>query len=165
MGGARGGSDDEGSDDESEAGEASKVFGARAADAGGGEEAEEGRAGWRDSTPARQLWRAMARGAAGDDEDGAPPESEAARESEFEIWNGDPDEIVAASRKSWPPSEVKGAAGEARKSWPPAKGEGSPPRAEGASPVNAYWWTRKVLAENEVDLDDDHDLDDGKSRV
>ena len=90
---------------------------------------------------------------------------EAARESEFEIWNGDPDEIVAASRKSWPPSEVKGAAGEARKSWPPAKGEGSPPRAEGASPVNAYWWTRKVLAENEVDLDDDHDLDDGKSRV
>ena len=86
-------------------------------------------------------------------------------ESEFEIWNGDPDEIVAASRKSWPPSEVKGAAGEARKSWPPAKGEGSPPRAEGASPVNAYWWTRKVLAENEVDLDDDHDLDDGKSRI
>ena len=92
-------------------------------------------------------------------------EAEAARESEFEIWSGDPDEIVAASRKSWPPSEVKGAAGEARKSWPPAKGEGSPPRAEGASPVNAYWWTRKVLAENEVDLDDDHDLDDGKSRV
>ena len=54
-----------------------------------------------------------------------------------------------------------------------ASGEGSPPRAEGAageappgtSPVNAYWWTRKVLAENEVDLDDDHDLDDGKSRV
>jgi hypothetical protein len=102
---------------------------------------------------------------AGDDEAGAPPESEAARESEFEIWNGDPDEIVAASRKSWPPSEVKGAAGEARKSWPPAKGEGSPPRAEGASPVNAYWWTRMVLAENEVDLDDDLDLDDGKSRV
>ena len=100
------------------------------------------------------------------DEDDAPAdEAEAARESEFEIWNGDPDEIVAASRKSWPPSEVKGAAGEARKSWPPAKGEGSPPRAEGSSPVNAYWWTRKVLAENEVDLDDDHDLDDGKSRV
>ena len=67
--------------------------------------------------------------------------------------------------RSWPPSEVKGAAGEARKSWPPAKGEGSPPRAEGTSPVNAYWWTRKVLAENEVDLDDDHDLDDGKSRI
>ena len=100
------------------------------------------------------------------DEDDAPAdEAEAARESEFEIWSGDPDEIVAASRKSWPPSEVKGAAGEARKSWPPAKGEGSPPRAEGASPVNAYWWTRKVLAENEVDLDDDHDLDDGKSRI
>ena len=99
------------------------------------------------------------------DEDGAPADSEAARESEFEIWSGDPDEIVAASRKSWPPSEVKGAAGEARKSWPPAKGEGSPPRAEGASPVNAYWWTRMVLAENEVDLDDDLDLDDGKSRV
>ena len=39
------------------------------------------------------------------DEDDAP--AEAARESEFEIWNGDPDEIVAASRKSWPPSEVK----------------------------------------------------------
>ena len=97
-------------------------------------------------------------------EDDATPEK--ARESEFEVWSGDPDEIVAASRKSWPSSEVKGAAGEARKSWPPAKGEGSPPRAEGgASPVNAYWWTRKVLAENEVDLDDDHDLDDGKSRV
>ena len=99
------------------------------------------------------------------DEDDAPAdEAEAARESEFEIWNGDPEEIVAASRKSWPPSEVK-KSGEARKSWPPAKGEGSPPRAEGSSPVNAYWWTRKVLAENEVDLDDDHDLDDGKSRV
>ena len=55
--------------------------------------------------------------------------------------------------------------GDARKSWPPAKGEGSPPRAEGSSPVNAYWWTRKVLAENEVDLDDDDDLADGKSRV
>ena len=97
--------------------------------------------------------------------DGAPAESEAARESEFEIWSGDPDEIVAASRKSWPPSEVK-KSGDARKSWPPAKGEGSPPRAEGgASPVNAYWWTRKVLAENEVDLDDDEDLADGKSRV
>ena len=98
------------------------------------------------------------------DEDGAPADSEAARESEFEIWSGDPDEIVAASRKSWPPSEAK-KSGEARKSWPPAKGEGSPPRAEGASPVNAYWWTRMVLAENEVDLDDDLDLDDGKSRV
>ena len=61
--------------------------------------------------------------------------------------------------------EVK-KSGDARKSWPPAKGEGSPPRAEGgASPVNAYWWTRKVLAENEVDLDDDDDLADGKSRV
>ena len=74
----------------------------------------------------------------------------------------------------------KSASGESRKSWPlsdvnaasPASG-GSPPRAEGAageappgaSPVNAYWWTRKVLAENEVDLDDDHDLDDGKSRI
>ena len=99
-------------------------------------------------------------------EDGAPPESEAARESEFEIWNGDPDEIVAASRKSWPPSEVK-KSGEARKSWPPSEAAGAPPAAEapGASPVNAYWWTRKVLAENEVDLDDDHDLDDGKSRI
>ena len=42
---------------------------------------------------------------------------------------------------------------------------GAPPGAEGTSPVNAYWWTRKVLAENEVDLDDDHDLADGKSRV
>jgi len=94
----------------------------------------------------------------------ADDEAEAARESEFEIWNGDPDEIVAASRKSWPPSEVK-KSGDERKSWPPAKGEGSPPRAEGASPVNAYWWTRKVLAENEVDLDDDEDLADGKSRV
>ena len=73
------------------------------------------------------------------------------RESEFEIWNGDPDEIVAASRKSWPPSESKRAAA------------GAPPQPE--TPVNAYWWTRKVLAENEVDLDDDHDLDDGKSRV
>ena len=110
------------------------------------------------------------------DEDGAPADSEAARESEFEIWNGDPDEIVAASRKSWPPSEVKKSAkggappGASRKSWPlsdvnAAAGEGSPPRAEGSSPVNAYWWTRRVLAENEVDLDDDHDLDDGKSRV
>ena len=102
--------------------------------------------------------------------DGAPAESEAARESEFEIWNGDPDEIVAASRKSWPPSKVKkSASGESRKSWPLSEvnaGEGSPPRAEGgASPVNAYWWTRKVLAENEVDLDDDDDLADGKSRV
>ncbi len=84
-------------------------------------------------------------------EDGAPPDSEAARESEFEIWNGDPDEIVAASRKSWPPSESKRAAA------------GAPPQPE--TPVNAYWWTRKVLAENEVDLDDDHDLDDGKSRI
>ena len=104
-------------------------------------------------------------------EDGAPPDSEAARESEFEIWSGDPDEIVAASRKSWPPSEAKRVAGAARKkSWPSAELEraaGAPPAAEapGASPVNAYWWTRKVLAENEVDLDDDHDLDDGKSRV
>ena len=104
-------------------------------------------------------------------DDDAPPDSEAARESEFEIWNGDPDEIVAASRKSWPSSEVKRAAGEgakSRKSWPLSEvnaGEGSPPRAEGSSPVNAYWWTRKVLAENEVDLDDDHDLDDGKSRI
>ena len=99
-------------------------------------------------------------------EDGAPPDSEAARESEFEIWSGDPDEIVAASRKSWPPSEAK-KSGEARKSWPPSEAAGAPPAAEapGASPVNAYWWTRKVLAENEVDLDDDHDLDDGKSRV
>ena len=99
-------------------------------------------------------------------EDGAPPDSEAARESEFEIWSGDPDEIVAASRKSWPPSEVK-KSGDARKSWPPSEAAGAPPAAEapGASPVNAYWWTRKVLAENEVDLDDDHDLDDGKSRV
>ena len=108
---------------------------------------------------------------AADDEDDAPPESEAARESEFEIWNGDPDEIVAASRKSWPPSEAKRVAGAARKkSWPSAELEraaGAPPAAEapGASPVNAYWWTRKVLAENEVDLDDDHDLDDGKSRI
>ena len=88
-------------------------------------------------------------------EDDAPPDSEAARESEFEIWNGDPEEIISASRKSWPLSDVNAAAG-----------EGSPPRAEGgASPVNAYWWTRKVLAENEVDLDDDDDLADGKSRV
>ena len=79
------------------------------------------------------------------DEDDATPEK--ARESEFEVWSGDPDEIVAASRKSWPPSEAAGA----------------PPQPE--TPVNAYWWTRKVLAENEVDLDDDHDLDDGKSRV
>ena len=103
---------------------------------------------------------------AADDEDGAPPDSEAARESEFEIWSGDPDEIVAASRKSWPPSEAK-KSGEARKSWPPSEAAGAPPAAEapGASPVNAYWWTRKVLAENEVDLDDDHDLDDGKSKV
>ena len=111
------------------------------------------------------------------DEDGAPADSEAVRESEFEIWNGDPEEIVAASRKSWPPSKVKkSASGESRKSWPLSEvnaGEGSPPRAEGAageappsaSPVNAYWWTRKVLAENEVDLDDDEDLADGKSRV
>ena len=106
------------------------------------------------------------------DDDGAPAdEAEAARESEFEIWNGDPDEIVAASRKSWPPSEAKRVAGAARKkSWPSAELEraaGAPPAAEapGASPVNAYWWTRKVLAENEVDLDDDHDLDDGKSRI
>jgi hypothetical protein len=95
-------------------------------------------------------------------EDGAPPDSEAARESEFEIWSGDPDEIVAASRKSWPPSEAK-KSGEARKSWPPSEAAGAPPQPE--TPVNAYWWTRKVLAENEVDLDDDHDLDDGKSRV
>ena len=92
----------------------------------------------------------------------APPDSEAARESEFEIWNGDPDEIVAASRKSWPPSEAK-KSGEERKSWPPSEAAGAPPQPE--TPVNAYWWTRKVLAENEVDLDDDHDLDDGKSRV
>ena len=100
------------------------------------------------------------------DEDDAPADeaevSEAARESEFEIWNGDPDEIVAASRKSWPPSEAK-KSGEARKSWPPSEAAGAPPQPE--TPVNAYWWTRKVLAENEVDLDDDHDLDDGKSRV
>ena len=98
-------------------------------------------------------------------EDGAPADSEAARESEFEIWNGDPDEIVAASRKSWPPSEAK-KSGDARKSWPPSEVEraaGAPPQPE--TPVNAYWWTRKVLAENEVDLDDDHDLDDGKSRI
>ena len=106
----------------------------------------------------------------------ADDEAEAG-ESEFEIWSGDPDEIVAASRKSWPPSEVKKTASrESRKSWPLSEvnaGEGSPPRAEGAageappsaSPVNAYWWTRKVLAENEVDLDDDEDLADGKSRV
>ena len=121
-------------------------------------------------------------GAPADDDDAPADEAEAARESEFEIWNGDPDEIVAASRKSWPPSEVKKSAkdgappGASRKSWPLSdvnSGEGSPPRAEGAageappgaSPVNAYWWTRKVLAENEVDLDDDHDLADGKSRV
>ena len=104
------------------------------------------------------------------DEDDAPADeaevSEAARESEFEIWNGDPDEIVAASRKSWPPEETKRAAGEARKSWPPSEVEraaGAPPQPE--TPVNAYWWTRKVLAENEVDLDDDEDLADGKSRV
>jgi len=113
--------------------------------------------------------------AAAADEAGAPVDeaevSEAARESEFEIWSGDPDEIVAASRKSWPPSEAKRVAGAARKkSWPSAELEraaGAPPAAEapGASPVNAYWWTRKVLAENEVDLDDDHDLADGKSRV
>ena len=115
----------------------------------------------------------------------APADGDAAEadegESEFEIWNGDPDEIVAASRKSWPPSKAKPAKGGAppgasRKSWPLSdvnSGEGSPPRAEGAageappgaSPVNAYWWTRKVLAENEVDLDDDEDLADGKSRV
>jgi hypothetical protein len=94
------------------------------------------------------------------DEDDATPEK--ARESEFEIWSGDPDEIVAASRKSWPPSEAK-KSGEARKSWPPSEAAGAPPQPE--TPVNAYWWTRKVLAENEVDLDDDHDLDDGKSRV
>ena len=101
-------------------------------------------------------------------DDDAPPDSEAARESEFEIWSGDPDEIVSASRKSWPESEVKRTTSKSssRKSWPVAAGEGSPPRAEGgASPVNAYWWTRKVLAENEVDLDDDDDLADGKSRV
>ena len=102
------------------------------------------------------------------DEDDAPADE---GESEFEIWNGDPDEIVAASRKSWPPSEAKRVAGAARKkSWPSAELEraaGAPPAAEapGASPVNAYWWTRKVLAENEVDLDDDDDLADGKSRV
>ena len=94
------------------------------------------------------------------DEDDATPEK--ARESEFEVWNGDPDEIVAASRKSWPPSEVK-KSGEARKSWPQSEAAGAPPQPE--TPVNAYWWTRKVLAENEVDLDDDHDLDDGKSRI
>ena len=73
-----------------------------------------------------------------------------------------------SSRKSWPESEVKRTTSKSssRKSWPVAAGEGSPPRAEGgASPVNAYWWTRKVLAENEVDLDDDDDLADGKSRV
>ena len=106
------------------------------------------------------------------DEDDAPADaaevSEAARESEFEIWNGDPEEIISASRKSWPESEVKRTTSKSssRKSWPVAAGEGSPPRAEGgASPVNAYWWTRKVLAENEVDLDDDEDLADGKSRV
>ena len=84
--------------------------------------------------------------AAPTDEDAPADEaevSEAARESEFEIWNGDPDEIVAASRKSWPPSEAK-KSGEARKSWP-SEG-GAPPGAEGTSPVNAYWWTRKVLA-------------------
>ena len=111
-----------------------------------------------------RVHRSLVRDAAPAADDDAPADSEAARESEFEIWNGDPDEIVAASRKSWPPDEVK-KSGDARKSWPPAKGEGSPPRAEGASPVNAYWWTRKVLAENEVDLDDDEDLADGKSRV
>ena len=94
------------------------------------------------------------------DEDDATPEK--ARESEFEVWNGDPDEIVAASRKSWPPSEVK-KSGEARKSWPQSEAAGAPPQPE--TPVNAYWWTRKVLAENEVVLDDDLDLDDGKSRV
>ena len=97
------------------------------------------------------------------DEDDATPEK--ARESEFEVWSGDPDEIVAASRKSWPPSEVK-KSGDARKSWPQSEVEraaGAPPQPE--TPVNAYWWPRKVLAENEVDLDDDHDLDDGKSRV
>ena len=99
---------------------------------------------------------------AADDEDDAPADSEAVRESEFEIWNGDPDEIVAASRKSWPPSEAK-KSGEARKSWPPSEAAGAPPQPE--TPVNAYWWTRKVLAENEVDLDDDDDLADGKSRV
>ena len=65
------------------------------------------------------------------DEDDAPAASEAARESEFEIWNGDPDEIVAASRKSWPPSEAKRVAGAARKkSWPSAELE----RAAGAPP-------------------------------
>jgi len=101
-------------------------------------------------------------GAPADDDDAPADEAEAARESEFEIWSGDPDEIVAASRKSWPPSEVK-KSGEARKSWPPSEAAGAPPQPE--TPVNAYWWTRKVLAENEVDLDDDHDLDDGKSRV
>ena len=100
-------------------------------------------------------------------DDDAPADSEAARESEFEIWSGDPDEIVAASRKSWPPDEVKKAKGDARKSWPLSEANkgGAPPGAEGTSPVNAYWWTRKVLAENEVDLDDDDDLADGKSRV
>ena len=41
-------------------------------------------------------------------EDGAPPDSEAARESEFEIWNGDPDEIVAASRRRRPGRERAG---------------------------------------------------------
>ena len=101
-------------------------------------------------------------GAPADEDDAPADEAEAARESEFEIWNGDPDEIVAASRKSWPPSEVK-KSGEARKSWPPSEAAGAPPQPE--TPVNAYWWTRKVLAENEVDLDDDHDLDDGKSRI
>ena len=74
-----------------------------------------------------------------------------------------------SSLKSWPPSKVKkSASGESRKSWPLSEvnaGEGSPPRAEGGASVNAYWWTRKVLAENEVDLDDDEDLADGKSRV
>ena len=104
-------------------------------------------------------------------EDDAPPDSEAARESEFEIWNGDPDEIVAASRKSWPPSEAKKSGRRGRREKLAAQaGKSSAPRAPPAaeapaSPVNAYWWTRKVLAENEVDLDDDHDLDDGKSRV
>ena len=71
-------------------------------------------------------------------------------------------------RRATPESEVKRTTSKSssRKSWPVAAGEGSPPRAEGgASPVNAYWWTRKVLAENEVDLDDDDDLADGKSRV
>ena len=43
---------------------------------------------------------------------------------------------------------------------------GPPLRLPGKAHVsNTYWWTRKVLAENEVDLDDDHDLDDGKSRI